>query len=236
MKFLPGKRVVIGLLAVAAVMLLPLAASANTVYLGSLTSPSASGVAANFDWDNGGFTIAWNIFADGTYTVGPDTYVNYDYTYTVTVSGPQTKDISHLILQVSPGAAAGDFRGATPVFEAGDPTLYSTSGTSGSNPNMPQSIYGLKFSPDKPPDGQLVDVYTIHFDSIRPPEYGSFYAKDGNDGPVTAWNTGLVPNYVNGQFIGVPDTSLNPVPLPPSVLLMGSGLLGLGLIGWRRKS
>ena len=27
-----------------------------------------------------------------------------------------------------------------------------------------------------------------------------------------------------------------PVPLPPSVLLMGSGLLGLGLLGWRRRS
>jgi hypothetical protein len=26
------------------------------------------------------------------------------------------------------------------------------------------------------------------------------------------------------------------VPLPPSALLLGSGLLGLGLLGWRRKS
>ena len=25
------------------------------------------------------------------------------------------------------------------------------------------------------------------------------------------------------------------VPIPPSVLLMGSGLLGLGLVGWRRR-
>lgn len=28
----------------------------------------------------------------------------------------------------------------------------------------------------------------------------------------------------------------NQVPIPPSVLLMGSGLLGLGLVGWRRRS
>jgi hypothetical protein len=27
----------------------------------------------------------------------------------------------------------------------------------------------------------------------------------------------------------------DPVPLPPSVFLLGSGLLGLGLLGWRRK-
>ncbi len=28
----------------------------------------------------------------------------------------------------------------------------------------------------------------------------------------------------------------NPVPIPPSALLMGSGLLGIGLLGWRRKA
>jgi hypothetical protein len=28
---------------------------------------------------------------------------------------------------------------------------------------------------------------------------------------------------------------IRPVPVPPSVLLMGSGLLGLGLVGWRRR-
>jgi hypothetical protein len=31
-------------------------------------------------------------------------------------------------------------------------------------------------------------------------------------------------------------TDTNIVPIPPSALLMGSGLLGLGLVGWRRRS
>jgi hypothetical protein len=31
------------------------------------------------------------------------------------------------------------------------------------------------------------------------------------------------------------DYNRNAVPLPPSVLLLGSGLLGMGLLGWRRK-
>ena len=32
-----------------------------------------------------------------------------------------------------------------------------------------------------------------------------------------------------------PTVPSSPVPLPPSVLLLGSGLLGLGAMGWRRK-
>ena len=31
-------------------------------------------------------------------------------------------------------------------------------------------------------------------------------------------------------------SSLSAVPLPPSVMLLGSGLMGLGLLGWRRRS
>jgi hypothetical protein len=235
MKVFPGKRVLTVLVAVAALLCLPLAAMANTVYSGSLTSPTASGITAtaNTDWDNGGFTIAWNIVADGTY----NGFQNYDYTYTVTVSGPATKDLSHLILQVSSGAVAADFRGASPAFASGDPQSYDATSNGNSNPNMPASIYGLKFAPAKTEVG-ATDVYTIHFDSIRSPVWGNFYAKDGTEKiggvhfDVTAWNTGLA----GGDFfIGVPDTGVHPVPLPPSVLLMGSGLLGLGLVGWRRR-
>ncbi len=46
------------------------------------------------------------------------------------------------------------------------------------------------------------------------------------------WGTGTCGNdaIVNGLAAGVA-----PVPLPPSVLLLGSGLLGLALLGFRRK-
>ena len=37
-----------------------------------------------------------------------------------------------------------------------------------------------------------------------------------------------------GELMWDPPTSSN-VPLPPSVLLLGSGLLGLGILGYRRK-
>jgi hypothetical protein len=43
---------------------------------------------------------------------------------------------------------------------------------------------------------------------------------------------GTVYNFASGHGALIGDA---PVPLPPSALLLGSGLLGLGLLGWRRK-
>jgi hypothetical protein len=45
--------------------------------------------------------------------------------------------------------------------------------------------------------------------------------------------TGTLGDISNVQFNY--GTALASVPIPPSVLLMGSGLLGLGLVGWRRR-
>ncbi len=59
---------------------------------------------------------------------------------------------------------------------------------------------------------------------------------------LVAFEDGDASNFSNGVFHG--DQDYNdmvglvrecPVPVPPSVLLMGSGLLGLGLVGWRRR-
>ena len=49
------------------------------------------------------------------------------------------------------------------------------------------------------------------------------------------------PNYFEavhifgGPSLGITGFAAQPVPIPPSALLLGSGLLGLGLVGWRRK-
>jgi hypothetical protein len=40
--------------------------------------------------------------------------------------------------------------------------------------------------------------------------------------------------YPSGNNTGFA-SGVTPVPLPPSALLLGSGLIGLGLLGWRRK-
>jgi hypothetical protein len=48
---------------------------------------------------------------------------------------------------------------------------------------------------------------------------------------VNAYLLGLDYTFAGGGGMLIAD----PVPLPPSVFLLGSGLLGLGLLGWRRR-
>jgi len=207
------------LLALAAVLLLPAAANADTVPLsGYLTSNLSDyyGIKASGGWDiDPWFKIEWKI----TDPNANDGLLHYQYIITNGSDGDLSRDLSHFILQVSTGTTAADFLNASPAYELGDPQLYSSANPS--NPNMPNPIFGLKFN--------FKDAATaiIEFDSTRLPVYGSFYAKDG--GGVTAWNTGLD---VGTAFIVVPDTK---VPLPPTALLLGSGLLGLGLVGIRKR-
>jgi hypothetical protein len=52
--------------------------------------------------------------------------------------------------------------------------------------------------------------------------------------PGNAYLEGLT--YSLNTVPGEPTSYLLPTPVPASVLLLGSGLLGLGLLGWRRKS
>jgi len=67
-----------------------------------------------------------------------------------------------------------------------------------------------------------------------------FFTGSGTDQGLAGW-LGVVD--MGGYYPGSPDTAIftgmavngNPVPIPPSALLLGSGLLGLGLVGWRRK-
>jgi hypothetical protein len=54
---------------------------------------------------------------------------------------------------------------------------------------------------------------------------------------VLLWDIehGIYPAVAHVQNPITKETGYASVPLPPSVFLLGSGLLGLGLVGWRRK-
>jgi hypothetical protein len=197
---------------------------------GSLSSSTGGGVVATENWSNGGFTIAWTITQEAP--IGG--LQVYDYTYDIYAT---TKTLSHVILQVSDNFTAADIFDVSSSSSgpaSGDPKTYTNTSQGGSNPNLPTppGIFGLKFSPTTA-DSTSPFHYVVNFDSYRAPVEGNFYAKDGVSGPdlldVTAWNTGL--DGTGTDYIMVPDT-FNVIPIPPAVLLMGSGLLGL--MGWRR--
>jgi hypothetical protein len=192
-------------------------------FTGTRTSPPANGVMSFDSWTaaEGGFRISWNIsFSGGLW--------HYTYTLTNLDGTLLDKELSHWILEVSANFTAANIFNSSHAFE-----LKTYSGADPSNPNLPGSIYGLKFEGTGP---------TFSFDSDRAPMWGDFYAIDGKntDPPPSAYNTGFGTDPTAGTtnftpWIAVPNTTTTAIPEPTSVLLVGTGLSFL-LLWSRRRS
>ena len=184
-----------------------------------IRTASDGDIVASGEWANS-FELEWNITAseDGS---------QWTYSYDITAD---RKAISHFILEVTNDGQ--DFQildgSSSPII--GPETWYADN----SNPDMPNSIYGIKFDYGA---GDL-EPWNVNYTIVtnRAPVYGMFYGKDGmgSDGILTAWNYALQYDDSNdpNDFIIRPNGQ---VPIPSAAWLLGGGLIGLVVLRRRIK-
>jgi len=196
---------------------------ANGVISGSRTA-DGGGLVGTQDWDRANFSITWTI----TQQQGGA----WDWLYEYTIAVPK-KDVSHAIIEITPGAGENDFSFTSDDAEEHEIGTYDGSGQGNSNPGIPGSIFGIKF--DGVSSGNTV---ALSFYTDKSPVYGHFYTKSGKSHGqwVYAYNEAFDPGFLSphesGAYVVTPDglsfeDDGSPVPVPATVWLLGSALFGL---------
>jgi hypothetical protein len=182
-------------------------------YIGTVSYDT--GIYATPNWNNEGTWLNWNI------TQLEQDLWRYEYTWST-----DGRDLSHIIIGVTEGAALDDFWNWSYNYqvESSSPQV-GWFGPGPGNPGMPDDLYGLKLDL-----AQDTPVFQFSFETWRSPVWGDFYAKDGRyqGGDVYAHNVGFgTPGNDQGLHIAVPNGLQ-----PPTIILIPDGGLTLGLIGF----
>ncbi len=199
-----------------------------TTITGSISGPS-SGLFGTDGWSNA--TFEWSV-TDPAQNLNFPGHWEYDYTLKVF----SQKSISHLIIQVSDQFQSTDMLpGTTP---GGILDFYSNTSQGNSNPGFPVSapgIKGIKWNTQQQDDEDIL-TFSVTIITDKNPVFGNFYAKDGEfhiegNGNIDVF---AYSGNENGFLfnVPVPDTNTT-VPEPATMLLLGSGLIGLA--GYGRK-
>ena len=180
-----------------------------------------------------GFEIAWHITE-----ASAGAAFHYEYTISGMDGGALGRTLSHWILEVSKPSSRSDFFNFNGIQEpyCGQYVPATWRPKQGS-PGQPDNIYGIRFNSHKHHVKPGTRIYTFSFDTLLTPVWGDFYAQGSNG--VYAYNTGFGtdPDLFTTDFnpwILVPGAK-TVAPLPGSVLLLGSGLVGLGLMRFRLR-
>jgi hypothetical protein len=169
---------------------------------GSRWTQDALGVHETAAWaakykPDSGFKISWAITQITAPTGYDSSYVwwNYSYTATGVNGGDLGKDISHFEVQVTEPDV--DYDNTMDFRLPAKASLDTWPGGGSSDEGFPSgsSFYGVKFDFGS-------DLPTYSFDSDHAPVWGNFFAKDGNNNIIAAYNTGLQvsPLGLGGEF------------------------------------
>jgi hypothetical protein len=226
---------------ITAVLLLSLAVSAgfaDTTYTGSLGSGNgsySSQLTNGGSTSGGGYwegssqpTISWNVTGSGS---------SWNYSYTLTDNYSTCPTLPYMLLETSTTFTSSDISSMT-----GGTDSVGTF-TSGTYPNLPRSLYGLKLTP-----GSAGNTETFSFHSDRAPVWGDFYTQGDASYTYYAWNSGFASNDPDpvagapangglditsgspqGWYLLVPDTSGGGGSSTPEPGSLGLGLCALGL-------